>query len=33
MRLRFERIRERVASHKMELMIQPDKDWEIYARL
>lgn len=31
--LRFERIRERITTHEMQLMIQPDKDWQVYAQL
>jgi Family of unknown function (DUF695) len=30
---RFGKLRDRVTSHKIQLMIQPDKDWAVYARL
>jgi len=30
---RFEQLRDRIASHEMQLMIQPDKNWEIYSQL
>jgi len=32
-KLRFERIRKSITSHEMQLMIQPDEDWEAYAQL
>ena len=30
---KFEELRSRVKSHEIQLMIQPDKDWKVYARL
>ena len=29
----LERLRETITSHEIQLMIQPDKDWEVYAQL
>ena len=29
---KFEELRSRVKSHEIQLMIQPDKDWKVYAR-
>jgi len=29
----FERLRERITSHEIQLMIQPDKNWDVYAQL
>jgi hypothetical protein len=30
---RFEKLRSRITSHEMQMMIQPDPGWEIYAQL
>jgi hypothetical protein len=30
---KFEELRNKVKSHEIQLMIQPDKDWQVYARL
>ena len=30
---RFQQLRNRITSHEIQLMIQPDKTWEIYALL
>ena len=32
-RLRFGQLRDRITTHQLQLMIQPDKDWAVYARL
>jgi hypothetical protein len=32
-RQRFERFRDGIGSHEIQLMIQPDKDWDVYAQL
>jgi hypothetical protein len=30
---RFEKLRSSITGHEIQLMIQPDKDWSVYARL
>ncbi len=33
LRQRFEVLRHRITSHEIQLMVQPDKDWVVYAQL